>query len=210
MTQPDGFLAAPSTGKGSPVLVLHPWWGLNDTIKAFCKRLAEAGFIVFAPDLYHGKITDQISEAERLVGELDAKSDQAKAEISEAVKFLKERAGADSIAVVGFSLGAFYAVDLSVREPDSIRSVVIFYGTGYADFSQAKADYLGHFAAADPYEPLEGVEQFEADLKASGRSATFYTYPDTGHWFFESDRADAYNAAAATLAWDRTLAFLRE
>lgn len=49
-TQPDGYLAVPRTGKGSPVLVLHAWWGLNDTTKAFCRRLAEAGFVAFAPD----------------------------------------------------------------------------------------------------------------------------------------------------------------
>ena len=41
-SQPDGFLAVPSTGKGPGVLVLHAWWGLNDTIKAFCNRLARS------------------------------------------------------------------------------------------------------------------------------------------------------------------------
>jgi dienelactone hydrolase len=50
--QPDGFLAIPPTGKGSAVLVLHAWWGLNDTMRAFCTRLAESGFVAFAPDLY--------------------------------------------------------------------------------------------------------------------------------------------------------------
>jgi len=63
-SQPQGFLALPPAGKGPGVLVLHAWWGLNDTIKAFCTRLAESGFAVFAPDLYHGKVADNIADAE--------------------------------------------------------------------------------------------------------------------------------------------------
>jgi carboxymethylenebutenolidase len=147
MAQPDGYLA---NGGGSPVLVLHAWWGLNDTIRKFCDRLGDAGFTAFALDLYHGEVTDQISEAEKLGGALDARVDQARAEINDAVTFLKQQTGADSIAVIGFSLGAFYALDLSARLPDSIHSVVVFYGSGPADFSKAKAAYLGHFAGDDP------------------------------------------------------------
>lgn len=48
-TQPDGYLAIPPAGKGNAVLALHAWWGLNDTMKAFCTRLAEVGFVAFAP-----------------------------------------------------------------------------------------------------------------------------------------------------------------
>ncbi|MCA9959351.1 MAG: dienelactone hydrolase family protein, partial [Anaerolineales bacterium] len=48
-TQPDGYLALPATGKGPGILVLHAWWGLNDTIKGVCKRLAAEGFVAFAP-----------------------------------------------------------------------------------------------------------------------------------------------------------------
>ena len=61
-SQPEGFFGIPSTSQGSGhgVLVLHASWGLNDTIKAFCSRLAESGFVAFAPDLYHGKVTDTI------------------------------------------------------------------------------------------------------------------------------------------------------
>ena len=62
--QPQGFLATPPSGKGNGVLVLHAWWGLNDTIRAFCTRLADAGFIAFAPDLYHGTVATTIPEAE--------------------------------------------------------------------------------------------------------------------------------------------------
>src|SRR5215813_5741746 len=149
-TQPDGYLAVPPTGKGKAVLVLHAWWGLNDTFKAICKRLADSGFVAFAPDLYHGKVTDQIAEAETLVAALNRNADQASVELVDATRFLKERAGDSGVAVVGFSLGAAYALDLSVNAPDSIRSVVIFYGTGSADFSKSKAEYLGHFAEMDP------------------------------------------------------------
>jgi carboxymethylenebutenolidase len=128
MAQPAGYLAMPAADKGNPVLVLHAWWGLNDTIKAFCTRLAEAGFVAFAPDLYHGKVADTIADAERLGAALDAKVDQARVEIAEAVAFLKERAGSPDyrIAVIGFSLGADYALEKSAAAPQSIRSVVIF------------------------------------------------------------------------------------
>lgn len=207
--QPDGYLALPPTGKGSPVLVLHPWWGLNDTIKGVCNRLAESGFVAFAPDLYHGKVTDQIAEAEMFGAALDANANQARADLANAVTFLKERAGSEEIAVIGFSMGAYYALDLSVNAADSIRSVVLFYGTGPADFSKSKAAYLGHFAENDEFEPTANANDLEESLKEAGRPVTFYQYSDTGHWFFEPDRVQVYNAAAANLAWDRTLAFLR-
>lgn len=207
--QPDGYLALPPTGTGSAVLVLHAWWGLNDTIKAFCKRLADSGFVAFAPDLYHGKVTDQIAEAETLGSALDRKIDQVRADLAEAVTFLRNHAGSDDLAVIGFSLGAYYALDLSVTAPESIQSVVIFYGTGPGDYSRSKADYLGHFAEVDPFEPESNVSALEESLKSAGRPVTFYQYSGTGHWFFEPDRVQAYNSAAANLAWDRTLAFLR-
>ena len=210
-TQPEGFLATSPAGTGSAVLVLHAWWGLNDTIRAFCTRLAEAGFVAFAPDLYHGKVADTIAGAEALATALDANHLQAKAEIAQAARFHSERAGQPDggIAVIGFSLGAYYALDLAAADPDHIRSVVLFYGTGGGDFSRSSAAYLGHFAGNDPYEPPSSVDELEESLRRAGRPVTFYRYPGVGHWFFEPDRPDAYNPAAASLAWDRTLAFLK-
>ena len=206
-----GYLAMPERGEGPGVLVLHAWWGLNDTIKTFCTRLAEAGFVAFAPDLYHGKVADTIADAETLGKALDTNHLQAKAEIADATRFLSERSGqADrGLGVIGFSLGAYYTLDLSVADPEHISSVVIFYGTGVNDFNSSKAAYLGHFAENDVYEPQSNVDHLEEVLKRAGRPATFYRYPGTGHWFFEPDRSEAYNQAAASLAWDRTLAFLR-
>lgn len=208
--QPAGFLALPPTGKGPGVLVLHAWWGLNDTIKAFCTRLAESGFAAFAPDLYHGKIAKEIAEAEALGRALDANHLKARAEIVQAAEFLAERAGqaGRGLAVIGFSLGAFYALDLAAARPEQVHSVVLFYGTGEADFGNSKAAYLGHFAGDDEFEPQANVDGLEEALRSAGRPVAFYRYANTGHWFFEPDRTQAYDRTAAGLAWERTLAFL--
>jgi carboxymethylenebutenolidase len=213
-SQPQGYLALPSGGKGPGVLVLHAWWGLNETIKSICRRLAESGFVAFAPDLYHGKVAETIPDAEALGSIVDANYLQAKAEVAEAAKYLSEQVEQIncSLAVVGFSLGAFFALDLSASDPDRIRSVVLFYGTEGSmgtDFSSSRAAYLGHFAENDPYESKTNVDNLEQSLRGAGRPVTFYHYPGTGHWFFEPDRTDVYNPAAASLAWERTLAFLK-
>ncbi len=213
-TQPDGYLAVPPSGSGNGVLVLHASWGLNDTIKAVCTRLAQSGFLAFAPDLYHGKVADNIADAEALGKTVDTNHVQAEAQVADAARFLSERVGqADSgIAVIGFSLGAYYALHLADADPKHIRSVVLFYGTdgGFGgDFSNSRAAYLGHYAENDQFEPKSNVDTLEETLKRAGRPLTFHRYPGTGHWFFEPDVSQAYNEAAASLAWDRTLAFLK-
>lgn len=212
--QPEGFLAIPPTGQGRGVLVLHAWWGLNDTIKAVCNNLAQAGFVAFAPDLYHGKVADTIAGAEILGGALDANYQQARAEVAQAALYLHERAGqaGAGLAVLAFSLGGFYALQLAAADPEHIRSVVLFYGTDGtmgSDFSNSRAEYLGHFAENDVYETQSNVDRLEQALQRLGRPVTFYRYANTGHWFFEPDRAEAYDPTAASLAWERTLAFLK-
>jgi carboxymethylenebutenolidase len=211
-TQPEGYFAAPPTGHGPGILVLHAWWGLNETIKGVCDRLAQEGFVAFAPDLYHGQVADTIAAAEALGQALDDNYLQAKAEIAEAAQFLHERVGQanDGLAVVAFSLGVYYALDLAATHPEQIRAVVIFYGTGDGDYSSSRAAYLGHFAEEDEFEPAANVDDLEAALRAAGRPVTFHRYEGVGHWFFEPDRTDAYNQAAAELAWERTVAFLQE
>ena len=189
--------------------MLHAWWGLNDSVKTFCSRLAESGFTAFAADLYHGQIATTIPEAEKLRDAMDIQ--QARADIAEAVIFLSQRAAhADQgLAVIGFSLGAYFALALSAAQPKLIRSAVVFYGTGPVDFSTSQAAYLAHFAEKDVFESNAEVTALEQSMRAAGRPVTFHHYPGTGHWFFEPDRTDAYNAAAASLAWERTLAFLK-
>lgn len=217
-----GYLATPDGAAGAPgVIVLHAWWGLTEPFRQACDRLAEAGFVALAPDLYRGKTTAQIEEAEALAGALDQEVERARGDIAGAAQFLRQHAatsapdatsaadGRGALGVVGFSLGGAYALGASVRLAEEIAAVVIFYATYTGlDFGRAQAAYLGHFAANDPFEPPESVAQLEQELQAAGKQTNFYTYPGTTHWFFEANRPDAYNASATTQAWERTIGFL--
>jgi len=209
VVQPEGYLAVPKAGNGPGVLVLHAWWGLNPFFQNLCKRLARAGFVAFAPDLYHGQLATTIAEAEHLRDRLKQK--QAHADIDNAITYLHglESVTSATFGVIGFSLGAYLALGVSREHPHDISAVVCFYGTRAGDYASAQAAYLGHFAESDTWESTASVKRLEARLRAAQRPVTFYTYAGTSHWFFEQDRADAYNATAAKLAWQRTVAFLR-
>jgi carboxymethylenebutenolidase len=212
----SGYLATPAGGTGPGVVVLHAWWGLTAPFRDVCDRLAEAGFVALAPDLYHGKTTASVAEAEVLGSELDAKEEQWRGDIKGALRFLgqngatrPETTGREDLGLLAFSLGGAYALDTSVELADEIAAVVVFYDSypGLA-YSRARAAYLCHYAADDLYLPVEKVEQLERDLREAGRRATFYTYPGTRHSFFESNHPDAFDPSAAALAWERTVAFL--
>jgi carboxymethylenebutenolidase len=210
-----GYLATPDAGVGPGVVVLHAWWGLTEPFRQACDRLAEAGFVALAPDLYRGQTTAKIEEAEALGSALDREEARARGDIMGALRFLRQNDatsaadGSGTFALVGFSLGGAYALDMSANLPKEVAAVVTFYAvyTG-PDYRSAQAAYLCHFAEHDAFEPAESVAEMEQALREAGRPATFYTYPGTEHWFVEANRPDVYNAAATALAWERTIAFL--
>jgi carboxymethylenebutenolidase len=208
-TPAPGYLALPAGGRGPGVVVLHAWWGLTEPFRQACDRLAEAGFVALAPDLYRGQSTAEIAEAEQLVEALDAKRDQVRADVAGAVRYLRAQYAPASVGLMGFSMGGAYALDMSVRLAEEVAAVVTFYAawTG-PDFARATAAYLCHFAEQDDYEPAEEVANLESKLQAAGRSVAVHTYPGTKHWFMEANRPDVYDPVAAALAWERTIAFL--
>jgi carboxymethylenebutenolidase len=212
-TQNQSYIALPDAGKGSAVLVLHAWWGLNDFFRSLCDQLAGSGYVAMAPDMFNGKIARTIKEAAQHLSEWDEARDVPPIILPAVEELTKHTAVKNhGLGVIGFSMGAYWALWLAQKRPELIRAVVLFYGTdgGGGDFQQSKANFLGHFAATDPYETPSGIQKLEDKLKDAKRPATFFTYPGTGHWFFEKDRPDAYNPQAAQLAWDRTLKFLSE
>lgn len=204
-----GYLALPRQGGGPGVLVLHAWWGLTPTFKAVCDRLARAGFVALAPDLYEGRTAGTIAEAEALMEQRDF--DAMRATATGALAYLRAHPAAQGYpaGALGFSMGAAWALFLSSMAPGDIAAAVAFYGSEATDFTAARAAYLGHFAEDDEWEPIEGVRQMEADIRAAGRDVSFFTYPGARHWFVEPDRPE-FDQAAAELAWQRTVSFLHD
>jgi len=205
----SNYLALPKSGSGVGVLVLHAWWGLNDTFRRFCDRLAGEGFVALAPDLYNGKLAATREEAKELMRQMDKEA--ARKALDTALKELASYPAVNrpALGVVGFSLGGYYALGLASKKPKKIAAVVVFYSTGGGKFAEAQAAFLGHYAEDDEFEPAEDVRQLEQVIRQAGKKVAFHTYPGTKHWFFEPDRPE-YNPAAAQLAWERTAAFLRE
>jgi carboxymethylenebutenolidase len=207
------YLAVPDSGNGPGVLVLHAWWGLTTDFTDICDRLAANGFVALAPSLYaNGATADSIAEAEALVSAHDRDPDEAKTIALAAVDRLLGLSSVSRarIGVIGFSMGAYWALHLSQIRPDDIAAVVTVYGIDDGDYSTARAAYLGHFAENDDYEPAAAARALEATIRAAGREVTFHFYPGTGHWFVEPSRPDAYDPAAAELVWQRTVAFFAE
>jgi carboxymethylenebutenolidase len=204
------YLAVPETGAGAGVLVLHAWWGLTSVFTDVCDRLAAAGFVALAPSLFPGEATAAtIAEAEALLAAHDEVTVVEPVVLAAVEQMRGLPAVTESkIGVIGFSLGAYWALHLSQVRPDDVGAVVAVYGTDDGDYRAARAAYLGHFAEQDDFEPLQAVRALEERIRAAGRDVTFHVYPGTGHWFVEPNQPDAYNAAAAELVWDRTLAFL--
>ncbi len=210
----SGYLAIPKKGDGPGVLVFHAWWGLNDFFKGLCDQLATAGFVAFAPDLYHGATASTREEAESLVAKLDlSKLGQTAVgkDIANSLRGLRAhpQVRGKRLGVVGFSLGAFFGLWLAEEFPEAASAIVLFYGTREGNYTKTDAAFLGHFADADEFEPTAAVRDLETLLRSVGKDVTFHTYPGTAHWFFEADRSEAYDARAAELAWQRTIRFLK-
>ena len=202
-----GYLALPGQSNAPGVLVLHAWWGLNPIFKQLCDTLAAEGFAAFAPDLNSGRVAKTIDEAKQVMEELDG---QRKYDVvMVATDFLRDQPQVrkEPFAVIGFSMGAAWSLVLAGERPEDIRKMVMFYGAGEADYTKLKLEVLGHFAEKDEWEDEKYIRAMEEGMKAAGLKVQFDFYPNTSHWFFESDRPE-FDPEASELAWSRTLDFL--
>ncbi len=203
--------ASPPPGGRLPgVLVVHENRGLNPHIEDIARRLALEGFLAMAPDALTplGGYPGDEDKARALFAQLDqAKTRQ---DFLAAARALQARPdGIGRIGVVGFCYGGGMAHFLATQLPD-LAAAVPYYGNQppVEEAAKVKAPLLIHFAAVD--ERINAAwPAYEAALKAAGARYTAHQYPGTQHGF-NNDTTPRYDAAAAKLSWDRTLAFFRE
>jgi carboxymethylenebutenolidase len=210
----SGYLAAPVAGAGIGVIVIQEWWGLVPHITDVCDRLAAEGFTALAPDLYHGTTTTEPDEAGKLVMALNL--DQAAKDMGGAVDFLlaSDRVRGEGVGVIGFCMGGGLALLLALQRAHDVKACVPFYGfipweAARPDWSKLEGAVLGHYAEHDEYFSIGQARELEATLRGLGKEAEVHLYNGTQHAFFNDTRPEVYDEEAASLAWTRTLEFLR-
>jgi len=205
-----GYLATPAGGKGPGVLVIQEWWGLVPHIKHVADRFAAEGFSALAPDLYHGKTASEPDGAGKLFMALNIA--QAEKDLRGAATFLAGYSSTAKIGAVGFCMGGQLALFAGTVNP-SVGAVVDFYGIHpnvKPDYTKLSGPVLGLFAEKDQFVTPQTARELDAAIKKAGKTSEIHIYPNVDHAFFNDERPDAYNKAAAEDAWRRTLAFFRQ
>jgi carboxymethylenebutenolidase len=208
----NGYLVRPAAkGKRPAVIVVQENRGLNPHIEDVARRLAVEGFLAFAPDLL--SVSGGTPPDEEQARELHAKTDPETiiAAALAAVPFMQTHPeSTGNVGAVGFCFGGG-VVNRMAAEAPGLKAAVAYYGMQLpADKVPAiAAPLLLHYAELDQ-RINAGIAAYEAALKANGKRYTIYMYPGVNHAFNNDTGGARYNKEAADLAWQRTLAFLKE
>lgn len=208
----DTYLAPARPSPGPPVLLLHTWWGLNETMRDLADRLAGDRFTVMAPDLFDGRVLTTIDDADAFTtaiergaggpGGLNPDRIMGRVEASLDHLLAHPDARGDRAAIVAASFGGWYGSQVAAGRADVAAFVSI-----YSDVYEApgEAAYLGHFAENDEFVDSTPVADMSTTLPDG---SAVHVYPGMKHWFMESDRPE-FDAEAAELVYARTVGFLR-
>ena len=213
----SGYLVKPASGSGPGLLVIQEWWGLDSGIKEMTDRLAAAGFVALAPDLYHGELAehDEMDKAGQLMQSMPP--DRAARDMSGAVEYLSglDAVTGRGIGVVGFCMGGMLSFLIAARRPDKVAAIVPFYGFPQGDmepdWSKMTAKVRGHMAENDDFFPPAAAKALEAKLQGMGKDVTMTVHPGTGHAFMAPHNAfGTLNEELAGKIWPEIVAFLHE
>jgi carboxymethylenebutenolidase len=207
----------PDSGHGPGVLLLQEIFGVGSYIRAVAERLAEAGYVVGAPDVFW-----------RFAPGWEASHDEAgmAASFEQVGKLDREQAVSDCVAacapfgaldevdgrpgVLGFCLGGTLAFGVAVTADPAV--CVSYYGSGVPAMvdrlDAVSCPMLFHFGRDDAYIPADGVEALAAAI--DGRPGFVLNVEAAGHAFDNHDSAMFYDESAARAAWTKTMAFLSE
>ncbi len=220
----QGFIAWDDAGRGKRpgVLVVHEWWGHNEHARNQARRLAEAGYVGFALDMFgKGKVTTHPQEAQAFVSEVTKDPAVLAARFNAALDQLKRDPHVDPrrIAAIGYCFGGAVVLDMA-RAGADLAAVVTFHGAlatkTPAQPGKVKARVLVLAGDADPFVPPEQVEAFKREMQAAGARFEVVTFPGAKHGFTNPDAgkfgmdALAYDAAADRESWAAMLKLLKE
>ncbi len=220
-----GFIAWDDafTERRPGVVVVHEWWGHDEHARAQARRLAEAGYVGFALDLYGGgKVAAHPADAEKFMMEAIKDPAAIRARFEAALAALKGDAHVDParIAAIGYCFGGGVVLDMARAGHPDLDAVVSFHGVLATQTPAQKgavhARVLVLHGADDPMATVADVEALRKELDAAGATYAIVTYPGARH-AFTNPKADShgmaalsYNADADKRSWAAMLGLLKE
>lgn len=200
-----GYYVEPEAAEGLPAaVVIQEWWGLNPHIEDVARRLAREGFVVLAPDLYHGQVTTEPDEARKLVMQLD--NEMAIQEIVAAAEHLlaQDATAGELAGVTGFCMGGGLSLQAGLAAPETFGAVAAFYGSPLEpDAASGMAvPTLGLYGSEDSGIPVADVRAMFDAFEQAGIDNEVNIYDGAGHAFL-NDTRESYDPQAAEDAWRR-------
>jgi carboxymethylenebutenolidase len=204
------YVARPAgAGPYPAVIMIHEFWGLNDSIRAKADLLAESGYVVVAPDVFRGGTAAWIPRAIYQV--ISTPAEQVNQDLDAVFAWLTAQPDvqADRVAIAGFCFGGRTSLLFSLHNP-RLAGTVVFYGSPVTDAERLKSlpgPVLGIFGGADGSIPLDDVRAFEAGLQAAGVPHQISIYDGQPHAFVDSVEAIRAGGVQGQ-AWAEMLTFL--
>lgn len=187
------------------VLVIHEWWGHNEHARTQARKLAEAGYVAFALDMFgKGKVTTHPKEAEAFMTEALKTSGAIGGRFNAALDLLKKDPHVDAakVAAVGYCFGGTVALEMA-RGGADLDAVVALHANlstqNPAQPGKVKAQILVMNGEADPMVPPAQNEAFKKEMTAAGAKFNLLTFPNAKHAF---TNPDAGKAGLPALAYD--------
>lgn len=187
------------------VMLLHDWWGVLDYNRVWAERFAAQGYLSLIVDLYDGEHATDTEEAGEMMRSLD--QDVADRKLFSALEWLK--GGNRKVAVLGWSLGGYQALQATLLDPENIDATVLYYCRLNNDseaLSGIRGPVLGVFAEQERTWP-EKMERFAVAMRAAGKDLETCSY-DAGHGF-ANPASSRYDEDVSAQAWAVTVDFLR-
>lgn len=189
------------------VVVIQEIFGVNNHIRSVCDRLAEAGYVALAPQIFDrverdfesGYTPDEVAHARTFIPKLDW--DKVMADTEAAIDELKKEG---SVAIMGFCLGGSVSW-IAATKFGGLAAAVCYYGGQIMQHidKKARCPVQMHFGAQDTHIPVSDVEI----MKQKQPQAEIYIYQHAGHGF-HCDERGSYDQPSSRIAWERTLGFL--
>jgi carboxymethylenebutenolidase len=209
--------APEGAGPFPAIVVVQHQGGVDEFMQTMTRRLAQAGYVAAAPDLYHRDgpdCTDDVATRRSRLSDRRVIND-----MNAAAGFLQRHSAVDGsrLGIVGFCMGGRVVYLMAAANPAFKAAVAYYPGNTFRAWGRElpspfernanlHCPLQGHFGADDKNPSPEDMQKLDAELNRLNKPHEFYSYPGAGHAFMDSTK-ESYRRHAEEASWPRTLEF---